>query len=453
MRRVSFGIILLSLCVSAASAAAPNLSAMDFLPVVQAPAEQQAELLTVKDPEAVKQETDPISKRPGLQAATMQDAINTFVAQHAVGCMMVSAPGGGYGFVATGMGVYDKDLSNLTAQRVSQRLAYLQALINAKVEMSKEVSATDVEGSDILSRLSVGTATGSEDSSSSGTVFHSSGKSATSAVLQGYVTYSVYDDFENGIVYVTIVSTPKTILQYNRPANDTLMAANLAEGMNAILSEIQSGIVPPVGGRIVDVPETGEVAFVGFGSAVVPNAKSAAQRATHMMDAQKIATIRAESELCGIITGDTVDGQASYRESVKQAFGDYSAIEKLDPIHDMANQNDAARADAIKESFRSNTNFNETITSARRGSLPPGVTRRAWLDEDNAFAYAVAVYVPSFSDAAAAGGQAMQNAEILKPVEPSKGRAPMPEQDEAAGSSPAPNGLKRGVTGVVKQNL
>ena len=77
-------------------------------------------------------------------------------------------------------------------------------------------------------------------------------------------------------MYVTIVATDKTMGKFSRPANDTLIVENLTDGMNAVLAEIQSGVVPPVGGRIVDVPSTGEIAFVGFGSAVVYPAQKAA---------------------------------------------------------------------------------------------------------------------------------------------------------------------------------
>ena len=155
--------------------------------------------------------------------------------------------------------------------------------------------------------------------------------------------------------------------KYSRPVNDTIMAQNLSDGMNAVLAEIQSGVVPPVGGRIVDVPTTGEIAFVGFGSCVVQDADKAAVRAINRRDAQKIATLRAESELCGILTGDNVDGQAKYRESIRQAFGDIKAVEDKDPLKEFVSAEDIAQVEAIKEGFRQNQEFNEAISTARKG--------------------------------------------------------------------------------------
>lgn len=241
--------------------------------------------------------------------------------------------------------------------------------------------------------------------------------------------------------------------KFSCPASDTIIANNMADAMNAILAEIQSGVVPPVGDRIVDVPETGEIAFVGFGSAVVYPAQKKAAQAMQKRDAQKIATIRAESELCGILTNNKVDGQAKYKESVRQAFGDYKGIENQDPMNELATNEDRAQVQAIKDGFMSNSELQEAIVTASKGILPPGVTRRAWLDKDGAFAYAVAVYVPSFTNKAAADSQTMKDAQLLKPVEPEKAVTQTTKNAPATQSAKPEETIKRGVTGTIQQNL
>ena len=73
-----------------------------------------------------------------------------------------------------------------------------------------------------------------------------------------------------------------------------------------MLAEIQSGVVPPVDGRIVSVPETGEIAFVGFGSEIVRPSDNKKTNANNRTNARRRASLRAEASLCGIIRGDTV---------------------------------------------------------------------------------------------------------------------------------------------------
>ena len=344
--------------------------------------------------------------------------------------------------------------------RISQRLAYLQGLLDAKVALSKLVKSADIEGYDIYGHNSANTNTEDDADSATSNAFDETAKSHVADVLKGYVTYDVFDGFDDpryaDTVFVTIAATPKTMGMYSRPVNDTMMAQNLSDGMNAVLAEIQSGVVPPVGGRIVDVPTTGEIAFVGFGSCVVQDSNKAAVRAINRRDAQKIAALRAESELCGILTGDHVDGQAKYRESVRQAFGNYQAIEDTDPLKEFVTSQDLEQVEAVKEGFQHNQNLDEAISSARKGLLPPGVTRRSWLDDDGIFAYSVAVYVPSATNKAAAGGKAMDDAQIIQKIEPDKAAiTPRTKSDTHEVSEPqkAPAQIKRGTSGTIQQNL
>ena len=87
-----------------------------------------------------------------------------------------------------------------------------------------------------------------------------------------------------------------------------------------------------------------------------------------------------------------------------------------------------------------------------QGTLPPGITRRSWLDSDNTFAYAVSVYVPSFTNKAASDGKAMSEAQLLKPVETDKPQNTPTASGNTDSRKPAEE-LKRGVTGTIQQNL
>ena len=461
MKKVSIvlvsAVLALSLCVSCSGA--PLFTADDFVPVVQAPEEQRGELLTVQNPEDVKTETDPVLNRPVTKGLTVQDAINAIVQRHEEGCDMIAAPEGGYGFVATGLGTYRKDLQNITAKRIAQRNAYIQAFMQAKIQMSGLVSGMAVEGFTNFDQQVTAEDSDTEARRSSTSQTSESVRTSTAAVLKGYVTYNVFDDFKNGLVYVTIVSTPKTRGSTNRVTSTTIDAETINGGLNTVLAEIQSGLVPLVGGRVVEVPATGEVAFVGFGSAVVRQEKNPALRAQMLRVAQSSAGLRAADALCGIIIGDSTKGETKLDEQTKEAMTSYENAEAADPMKELATSGDVAEAEQAQNEFRNNMQFSQTIESARRGVLPPGVIRRAWLDDEGAFAYSLAVYIPSVSQGAAKSGKDMREAQIVKPVETEDNEGyGAGGNSEGSSESQTPDykdsgKLRRGASGTVNQSL
>ena len=422
--------------------AAATLSADDFLPIVQAPEEQRGELSAVRQPDAVKTEADAVLEQPVTSAATVQDAINAVVAERKQGCTMIAVPSGGYGFVATGIGTYRKNMDNITAERIAQRNAYVEAYMQAKSQMASLLGEMAVKGVTTFDRKTETLDTDSKALRNQTRDLNEHQKAVVYGVLKGYVTYEVHDDIDKGIVYVTLVSTPRTRGQYARPDSDTLIAATLNEGLNTMLSEIQNNLVPPVGGRIIDVPTTGEVAFVGFGSAVVRKDKDPALQKDLTLSAERTAELRASDALCGIITGEKVSAASALDESTQTAVRDFETIAQRDPTTGVVSQVDVANAEGRKKEFRSRQTFQQTIESARQGLLPPGVQRRTWTDKDEAFAWGIAVYAPSLTDAAAAGARDMENAQIVQPVQPKQ--APQPESSDK---------LEQGVSGTVKQEL
>ena len=443
------------LFVCSVSYAAPKFSADDFTPPVQASDEEQADLLTVQNPDDVTTETDPAVNRPVTKGLTVQDAINAIVQRHEEGCDMIATPEGGYGFVATGLGTYRKDMQNITALRIAQRNAYVQAFMQAKSQMAGLVSGIAVEGitnfdSQVSAEDTDKEATRSSDSSSAESV-----RIAVAGVLKGFVTYNVYDDFANGLVYVTIVSTPKTRGKFSRVTDSTINAESINAGLNAVLAEIQSGLVPLVGGRVVEDPVTGEIAFVGFGSAVVRQEKNPAMRAQLLRVAQSSAGLRAADALCGIIVGDSTRSESKLDEQTKESMTSYEQAEAADPMNTLATSGDIAEAEKAQNEFRNSMQFSQTIESARRGTLPPGVMRRAWLDDEGTFAYAIAIYRPSLTNAATRDAKEMRETPIIQPVEPygNNGTTDSDNPDSRTPGYKDSGEFRRGNTGTVKQSI
>ncbi|GHS93461.1 hypothetical protein AGMMS50276_04020 [Synergistales bacterium] len=424
------------------------LSADDFLPPAQAGSAQKAELLEVKDEAAVKTEVDPVLKLSVTTASNVQDSINRVIEKPKQGCEIVYHPGGGYVFVATGTGTYKSDYPNPVATRIDQRNAYVIAFMNAKAEMAKTVGEIVFRGAANFDSKIDTLDTEIKSLRNVEQELSESQMQWVRKVLKGFVTYAVFDDGK-AKVDVVIVSSPKTRGQYQRNGADSVSAASLNEGINMLIAEIQNGLVPPVGGRVIDVPGTGEVAFVGFGSYIVRKDPEADVQAELDLQAERIAGLRATDALTGIILGDDTSWQANADETTRKQRKDFEELQRSD-------QSVKGSETEIKEyenrlhEMRNSVRESTAIKSLRGGVLPPGIMRKTFMDDDEYFAYGIAVYVPSVSEAASSVSKEMDDAQIVKPqgVAPSK-----PSSTKGATNADPALKIKKGPSGVVEQGL
>jgi len=188
-------------------------------------------------------------------------------------------------------------------------------------------------------------------------------------------------------------------MQFDRPEPSNISAASMQEGLAQVFAEIENGLTSPVGGRTVFVPATGEIAFVGFGSAVIGREDNSAVQARLELNAERIAQVRAKDTLCGIILGETIEGTEELDTELAEATRTFNELTRDDPVvvHNPDHPG-YVRLQDRQSSFKAAEIYRNVIESARRGVLPPGVRQQSWQDEDGAFAYAVAIYLPSVSD-------------------------------------------------------
>jgi hypothetical protein len=160
---------------------------------------------------------------------------------------------------------------------------------------------------------------------------------------------------------------------------------------------------------------TGETAFVGFGSTIVRANANAAVQAKLNLDSQKISAMRAKDSLCGLIIGDQACWTGSVVESMRDEVKEFEKLRADDPL---AKDNPAGvkKLDQARQTFVAKMESTDMYVSARRGILPPGVATKTWFDPDHAWAFAMSVYVPSLTNAAASTAQEMMDAKILQPV-------------------------------------
>ena len=415
-----FKLFILMFTLSFASQAyAANLSADDFLPPVQATSSAEKKAATaVQDPKAVKQEPG-IDAKPAIRAASAQDAVNTAIKSipEGGGCLQIKFPSG-FGWVATGIGVYSV-MPNPQATLTAQRLAYQKAYLNAKKFLAESLYGLTTAAKNTLASEMELIITGQDNAANTKEQTAESIQERINGLIRGYVLYSI-DDNQNktqGTVTVTIVTTPKTMGKIARVNNNAITADSIRDGLNYVLSEIANGLMPPVGGKVISIPKTGELAFVGFGSAIVQTNSNEAVAAKMRLNSQKIAQMRARSALCGIILGDSITATSSLDSTTKELSTQFEKINKDDPLQKYNSKKEEGvvkKLEAQRMDFVNNEKFTEQITSFKSGVLPAGIVLKTTFNDDKTMAQSVAIYIPTITAEADKARQDIQNAHIVK---------------------------------------
>ena len=417
-----------------------ELSVNDFLPPVQGGSTE------VNNPDKVRVTDD------SIQASTAQDAINIAVqsnkrnieegktAAPELGAKMVRFPSG-IGFVATGIGGYDT-MKNEIATRLSKRTAYVKAFINAKKSMAEILGGLSNEAQTKLIENLELIATDTDNMNNYEESSEETIVQVVQRLLRGFVIYEVYDDVEQSCVYVTIVSTSKTMREFSRPNSAILEASNLNNAVQQVLNEVQTGILPPVGGKIITIESTGETAFVGYGSCIIRVGKRASMQAKLNLNAQKIAAMRAKNSLCGFIIGDRVAWEGRSVESTQRVSNEFEKILSEDPVSKQT-KSDIIQLDQVRESYINKSKSTDVYLTSRKGILPPGIIVKNWINDDKTEAFSVAVYMSSITNAAAGYANKMDNSKIIQPINP------IDDSSNKANISKPSKGVKRGPTGTV----
>ncbi len=380
----------------------------DILPVVSGGESK------VQKPSVVKVDT----KKEIVEAATMQDATNAAVDHNInqiktkrmeMGCMEIKV-GSGIGFVATGLGTY-RPAPNPTAARLSKRHAYVAAFLMAKKCLAEKLNGLNTDGQNRILVALHNANTLEKELSNMETQGEELIKQSAAMLLKGFVIYEVEDRTDENSVYVSIVTTPKTRGELARPTSNSIAADSLREGLKQVVDEIRTGIVPPVGGKVVIVPATGEMALVGFGSAVVSSSENPANQAKLKLSAQKIADMRAADSLCGLMIGDETAWEGQFNDKYSDVSKQFPEVAQGDPIDNGSGQ---SQLNGIREEFVNTMKTTDLYSSARKGVLPPGLNRKIWFDDEGAWAYAMCIYMPSATTSATKAAQSMGKAQLLQ---------------------------------------
>jgi hypothetical protein len=191
-----------------------------------------------------------------------------------------------------------------------------------------------------------------------------------------------------------------------------------------------------VGGRIITLHATGETAFVGFGSSIVRMSNNSAVQAKLNLASQKIAAAHSKDALCGLTAGDQTSWRGGVVESLQDEVKEFEVLAKDDPLA-KSNPRTTRKLEQARQTLVAQLKTEDLYTSVRKGVLPPGVVTKTWFDDDNAWAYAMSVYIPSVSRAATEAAREMKDARLL-PGDPTA----LPADGERSGKNGGTSGFR-----------
>jgi hypothetical protein len=318
----------------------------------------------------------------------------------------------GYGIVSKGVAVF-KEHPNMTASLIAQRNAYTMAYTAAKMGMTRALEPVTIEGTTENKEFSELITSSDTSDIKSGFQSTEVTKQAANGLLKGYVIYSIDEtvdpkDARVRMVSVAIASTPKT-LQASKRSGAIQDVASLDEGLKTTMTEIKQGLVPPIGGRIITVAASGQVAVVGFGSAIVAKSGNRALDMRSQIDAQRISEARARDALVGMLEGDKTMWTSGISSSVQQEFASSTKF-AVDTEQALVSEENVEKS---IDSFSSNQTSQEISVSIRKGTLPPGIINNTWVSEDGNWAKTICIYYPDYTALAQDFSAQMKSADLL----------------------------------------
>lgn len=250
----------------------------------------------------VRKIKDEFTGEPAFQAKTAHAAITAATGQKVTGCQMIRFDTG-FGWVATGNASYQAP-ENPVALRRSRQEARFKAFTEARTRLSGCLRALTLEArrkvaesleQDDTIRLALINLAASDAEKS---------EQALRILARGFVAHSVVDTKDPPAIQVHLVATPKTATRLTRPTANAIETMSIQEGLRQVLAEIQAGLIPPVGNRLIVVNATGELTLIGYAINLVGAHPDPAAQNKLRADAEKIATVQATEALIGLATGD-----------------------------------------------------------------------------------------------------------------------------------------------------
>lgn len=334
---------------------------------------------------------DSLTGEPALQAKTAQIAIGAAIGQKETGCRLIRF-GSGFGWVITGSAAYQTPDNNPVAVRRSRQNARFKAFTEARTQWyaclralapEAQQKITDhLEQEDAIRLALINLAASDTEKRDQ----------ALRILARGFVAYAVEDQPAPPMIRVHLVATPRTATRLSRPTANSVETLSLQEGLRQVLAEIQAGLIPPVGHRLMVVNATGELALVGYAINLVGVHPDPTAQIKLRADAEKIASTQATEALIGLATGD--DARWQHRlDEVSQ-----TEIRTVSSGYD-DNEASARRFAQIRDLVMATAKDDPGLQALQEGKLPEAAAIKHFAGED-AMVVAV-VYTPTVRKPAA----------------------------------------------------
>ncbi|MDS4027998.1 MAG: hypothetical protein RKO25_13565 [Candidatus Contendobacter sp.] len=364
-----------------------------------------------------------------LHAKTAQDAIAAAIRQRTAGCQSIRFGHHGFGWVATGMASYAVAGQQPVSIHQTKRETHFKAFTDARAHLHRCLQAltpeaqhritTILEQNDAIRLALVNLATNDQERH----------EQALDILARGFVAYAVEDDVAVQALRVHLVATPKTATRLTRPTASAMEATSLREGLRQTQIEVESGLIPPVGNRLIVVNATGELALVGYAVDVISVPPESVARDQSRTAVEKTAVARATAALMGLAAGNNADWQDGLSEAnrgeIRAAASGYQDAEPS-----------ASRFGQIRDLIMVAVKDDPGLQALRENRLPLAVAIKRFGGEDT-----VAVmmsYAPSVKRCASPPAQS------TTPLAMPSSESPAPSPESAPPTPPSEPTLPEG---------
>jgi hypothetical protein len=372
------------------------------------PLQTDAPRSSPRSADRVRKVKDELTGQPALQAKTAQAAINAAISQNTAGCQMIRFSAG-FGWTATGNAAYSAS-NNPVALRRSRQEARFKAFTEARNQLAgclralppeaRRKVAENLEQDDAIRLALINLAANDAEK----------WEQALRILARGFVAYSVEDHTDQSLIQVNLVATPKTATRLTRPNVNAIETTSIQEGLRQALAEIQAGLIPPAGNRLIVVNTTGELTLVGYAFNLIGAHPDPEAQNKLRADAEKIATAHATEALIGLATGDDTGWKSGLDEVSQNEMR--AAANGYDD-----NEPSVRRFAQIRDLVMTAAKEDSGLQTLRDGNLPAAAAMKRFSSEDTV-AVAV-VYTPT----------------VRKPAPP----PPPPATESPASNAPVPS--------------
>lgn len=302
--------------------------------------------------------------------------------------------GSGTGILSIGSATY-QTYDNLNATLLSKRAAYNRAFLVSKKQLVENMKGSELQCETIANSSMSGIDSGNESLANIKEASKQACLESVQGSLAGYVTFDVLDNTDEKRVRVSLISTPKTRAQIRGNAGATALTSNPNDLFKQVVADVKSGVLPPVGAKIITHAETGEVIIIGYGSAIKRQNSNANVQRRLSDQAKKQSETLARSALISTLQGSTVYWEGAFDEKQVEtteqfAYGD-PALE---------NPEQAVKLGEERTAFVNQFSASDAYADVSKGKVPAGVNTRSFGSDDGYWSYSIAVYAPSLEAAA-----------------------------------------------------